>query len=221
MHAQRVAILLIVSWVAPLLVGAAGMEQVFVSTAEGTRIEVQGSSSLHDWHVTTTHVDGSLNLRAVAFAEPWAPTPAAAADDDRRAVHISLSVDSLRSAKSGLNKKMYEALQRETHPVITFELVQAQAQDSDGELVESLAAPCVLAGIGRVTVAGQTAAYEMAIPVRPGTNGTLVMAGTQQLKMTDFGIDPPTAMMGILKTGDSVTVAYEWTVTPSEPTIIP
>jgi hypothetical protein len=33
--------------------------------------------------------------------------------------------------------------------------------------------------------------------------------GTLDLLMTDFGIEPPTAMMGVLKTDPKVTIRFE------------
>lgn len=32
--------------------------------------------------------------------------------------------------------------------------------------------------------------------------------GTQKLLMTDYGIDPPTALMGTMRTGNEITVAF-------------
>jgi hypothetical protein len=33
--------------------------------------------------------------------------------------------------------------------------------------------------------------------------------------MSDFGMKPPTAMLGTVKTGDDVTVRFEWTLGPA------
>jgi hypothetical protein len=33
--------------------------------------------------------------------------------------------------------------------------------------------------------------------------------GSKELKMSEFNIKPPTAMLGTLKTGDQVTVAFQ------------
>ena len=38
---------------------------------------------------------------------------------------------------------------------------------------------------------------------------TLVVKGKLDLLMTDYGIKPPTAMLGMLKTDPKVTVAFE------------
>jgi hypothetical protein len=40
-------------------------------------------------------------------------------------------------------------------------------------------------------------------------NGKLLVMGSVDLLMTDFGIAPPTAMMGVLKTDPKVTIKFE------------
>jgi hypothetical protein len=43
---------------------------------------------------------------------------------------------------------------------------------------------------------------------------TIRTTGRLALKMTDFGVDPPTALLGTLRTGDEVTVYFDVTVSP-------
>jgi hypothetical protein len=40
-------------------------------------------------------------------------------------------------------------------------------------------------------------------------DGTLVVKGQLPILMTDYGIKPPTAMLGMLKTDPKVTVSFE------------
>ena len=43
-------------------------------------------------------------------------------------------------------------------------------------------------------------------------NGSLVVTGSVDLLMTDFGIPAPKAMMGMLKTDPKVTISFETTL---------
>jgi hypothetical protein len=36
--------------------------------------------------------------------------------------------------------------------------------------------------------------------------------------MTNFGVDPPTAMLGALRTGETVTIRFDVTAAPSDTT---
>jgi hypothetical protein len=41
-------------------------------------------------------------------------------------------------------------------------------------------------------------------------SGVVNVKGIVPLKMTDFGVDPPTAMLGALKTGDDIKINYDF-----------
>ena len=49
--------------------------------------------------------------------------------------------------------------------------------------------------------------------VRRLSTDRLEISGDTSLRMTEFGIDPPTAMLGMLHTGDIVHVRWTWIVT--------
>jgi hypothetical protein len=38
------------------------------------------------------------------------------------------------------------------------------------------------------------------------------------MKMSDFGIKPPTAMLGVIKSGDAITVKVNWQLAMRSPT---
>ena len=40
-------------------------------------------------------------------------------------------------------------------------------------------------------------------------DGSIALTGSLSLLMTDFGVEPPTAMLGMMKTADQVTVKFE------------
>jgi hypothetical protein len=43
------------------------------------------------------------------------------------------------------------------------------------------------------------------IPVK----GKLVFEGSQKIKMTDYGVAPPTALLGVLKTDDDIVLSFK------------
>jgi len=43
-------------------------------------------------------------------------------------------------------------------------------------------------------------------------DGTVIAKGSVPIKMTDYGIKPPTALFGRLKTGDDVKVNFELSI---------
>ena len=46
-------------------------------------------------------------------------------------------------------------------------------------------------------------------PKKRKSNGRLSCTGETKLLMTDFGVTPPVFMMGVMKTGDEITINYK------------
>jgi polyisoprenoid-binding protein YceI len=61
---------------------------------------------------------------------------------------------------------------------------------------------------GFLSLAGQT--KEIKVPFHGNLleNGKMIVEGKVDLKMSEFKIEPPTAMLGTLKTGDEISIVY-------------
>jgi len=54
----------------------------------------------------------------------------------------------------------------------------------------------------------------MSIKAERQSDGSATATGTQDVLMTDFGIKPPSFMLGTLKTGNKVVVSFKLNATP-------
>jgi polyisoprenoid-binding protein YceI len=63
--------------------------------------------------------------------------------------------------------------------------------------------------VGTLTVAGKENKVSMDVEATRLADGTVKAKGLVPIKMTDYGIKPPTAIFGRLKTGDEVKVNFE------------
>jgi hypothetical protein len=63
-----------------------------------------------------------------------------------------------------------------------------------------------------MTIAGAKRTVSMNVDARVLSDGSLNVKGSKDLKMTDFNVSPPTAMMGALTTGNDVTVHFDITL---------
>ena len=61
--------------------------------------------------------------------------------------------------------------------------------------------------MGELTICGFKKLIPIDIKVLNTTKGVNV-SGTYDMKMTDFKIDPPTALMGTIKTGDEISIHF-------------
>jgi polyisoprenoid-binding protein YceI len=165
------------------------------------RLTLAGTSNIHDYSATTTTVRvtrtqlGTLpggNLLDHAL-EPGVV----------QGFEVAIPVASLASQKDGLDKNMQKALKADEHPEITFTLLR----------FENRPAPATgRRAIGVLRVAGVD--RQVAIDITTERKeATLVVKGTLALLMTDFGVAPPKAMMGMLKTDPKVTITFDVAIT--------
>ena len=44
---------------------------------------------------------------------------------------------------------------------------------------------------------------------------TFSLKGSEEILLTDYGIDPPTALLGLIRTGDRITIEFDMVVSPT------
>ena len=94
---------------------------------------------------------------------------------------------------------MHKALKVEAHPHITFRL---RALEPSGAGYKAT---------GLLTIAGVEKEAVLDLSVLP-KEGALAVTGTTDLLMTDFGVKPPTAMLGMVRASPKVTIRIEATI---------
>jgi polyisoprenoid-binding protein YceI len=174
--------------------------QVAVGTAS---LRIDGTSNLHDWHASTTTVRVTkIELGAAASGDLWAE---ALEPGVVSAFEVAIPAETLKSGEGGLDKNMYKALNIEEHPEITFSLAR----------FEPGAAPDTLRAVGTVSVAGVQ--REVAFDITTAAQGaSLNVKGVVELDMTEYGIKPPRAMLGMLRTGPKVKVSFDVVLAPGD-----
>jgi polyisoprenoid-binding protein YceI len=168
----------------------------------GTRVAIAGSSNVHDYTAATT------TLRVVAIDAAVNGTGAAAWEEllkpgSIRALEVAVPAATLTSGKDGLDKNMHKALKAPQHADIVFKLTRLEAVPGN---------PAARKAIGMLKIAGVEREVTMNLTTAL-TAASLSVKGEFQLLMTDFGIAPPKAMLGMLKTDPKVTVTFETTLT--------
>jgi polyisoprenoid-binding protein YceI len=161
--------------------------------AAGSLVKVEGTSTLHEWTMQGSTIQGEIT----------APTP----DNWNAPAHavVTIPVTSIRSEHAKMDKLMAEALKAKAHPEIRFELTEAKPQGSTS-------ASFVLKTRGKLTIAGVTKEIAMDVQAARTADGKYTLTGQAPIKMTAFGIKPPTAMLNTVRTGDDVKVTFRWVV---------
>ncbi len=152
----------------------------FKSDLSKSSMKIKGTSTVHDWtsDVEEFAVKGIYKDNAITDLE------------------VSVKVASIKSGKSIMNDKTYDALQKDRHPYIYF---KASKLAVSGQYAT---------GTGTITVAGVSKPISIRARLVPEGSTTYSVSGEVRLQMTDFNIEPPTAMFGTMVTGDEVTIQY-------------
>ena len=166
------------------------------------RVTIAGTSNIHEYTASTTtvRVTRAQLGASVAGADFWvnALKPGAV-----EAFEVAIPAAMLTSPKEGLDKNMHKALKVQEHPDITFRLVRFEPNTNTAGAARA---------VGVLKIAGVE--REVALDVTTKRTGsTLTVQGRLDLLMTDYGIKPPTAMLGMLKTNPKVTVTFETVLT--------
>lgn len=158
-------------------------------------ISVSGTSTLHAWTATaSTVVDFpqvmELNLSAAEQIDSFAFTVVVA------------SLDGGRGAS--MNSKIKKALLADQHPTISYQ------QTSSATLLKQETGGFTLSSTGSLSIAGTSKEVEVMVNIQETDKGGLVLQGSKALKMSDFGIKPPSALFGQIQTDDAITVHFEF-----------
>lgn len=170
---------------APLAIGAA-------------RLTIAGTSNIHEYTASTTEIRVTrLQLGALPAAGDLLDN--ALKPGVVEAFEIAIPAKSLASKKDGLDKNMHAALKAGDHPEITFKLLRFESRPAPASGLRAI-------GVLRVAGVDRQVAIDIAAERK---DAALIVKGTLALLMTDWGITPPKAMMGMLKTDPKVTVTFE------------
>lgn len=185
-----------VTLVACVAAGAVAVAQAPLALESGL-VTLAGTSNVHAYTASTTKVQVTRSRISAASAgvNLWdnALKPGAV-----EVFEIAIPAASLTSPKGDLDKNMHKALKVEQFPDITFRLVRLETTDAaDGSRA-----------VGMLKIAGVEREVALTITTKRARSG-LNVQGTVELLMTDYGISPPKAMLGMLKTDPKVTITFE------------
>ena len=160
------------------------------------RVTLSGTSNVHPYDASTKTV--KITRVEVSPAVAGEATDALTAPGVVEAFDISIPAATLTSPREGLDKNLHKALKVQQFADITFSLTRLEAGDAAN----------AFRGVGKLTIAGVEREVTLALTILR-TGDTLTVKGSLPLVMTDYGITPPKAMLGMLKTDPRVTIAFE------------
>jgi hypothetical protein len=155
-------------------------------------ISITGTSSLHDWEMKSSQ--GKCEVEFVLGANDKITAI--------NALKFELDATTIKSEYTMMDNNTYKALKTKTNKNITFAL-------ASGTVTSSEANAYLVKAIGYLTIAGKTVKTDVAATAKyNAADKSFTITGSKKLKMTDYGVTPPTAMLGTIKTGNDITISF-------------
>lgn len=179
---------------APRAAGNAGAAAPTPLTIMSARVSLDGTSNIRPFTASTS----TVHLVAMEVGS----TPTGDLLDDvlkpggLTAFEVRIPTKGLTSPEEGIDKNMHKALKAEEFANIRFRL---RAFDTSGSGYRA---------VGLLTIAGVE--KEVTLNLQAQRNASaLAVTATTDLLMTDYGIVPPKALMGMLKTDPKIQIRIE------------
>jgi polyisoprenoid-binding protein YceI len=180
----------------------------YEATSLGHKVRIEGTSTIHDWTMEGQIIAGFLEFdtavkwdpasEGLAGATPGKPVSAKA--------QANIPVRSIKSGKSSMDSVMQDAMKQSAFPRIEYRLNEMVLKE------HKAGGPFVFDTKGELAVSGVTNKISMPVVIQPAGENKLKVSGTNALKMTSFGVQPPAPKiaLGAIKTGDDIKIVFDW-----------
>jgi polyisoprenoid-binding protein YceI len=162
-----------------------------------SRLWVDGTSTLRAYTCRATSLQGSVTATGADASLTIAELQKAV-----RTVDVTVPVQSLECGNGTMNAHLRDALKMQANPTIEFRV--AQYDVIPGGVTEG-----TVELKGNLTIAGQERPVTIDANVASDASGALRVKGSKEILMSEFGVRPPTLMMGTLKVRDRVVVNFD------------
>lgn len=176
--------------------GSVFAQEMTLSVKGTPQMKIDGDSNVRSWDADVKQVDATLVLAGIESLSIESMTP-----DAFKEMKITMPVERIDSGSRSLTRNIHNYLKAGDHPNITFTLKSVD----DIELNNGSA---LITATGVINAAGKDHEVTMNVTATMNSNGTINFSGEQNLLMTSFDIDPPTAVMGTVRARDEFSIIY-------------
>jgi len=164
-----------------------------IETTKDVDMKLLGTSTLHKWEMETTSMSGEAQFVFKSGSESDFAS--------LKSLSFGLEVKDLKSDSKGLDKNAYKALKSDEFKDIHYKLISAIATPAKKN-------EYLLKTSATLTVAGVTKQIDMDVNCLINANGGITFTGTDKLNMTEYNAEPPSFMLGAMKTGDAIALQF-------------
>lgn len=157
-------------------------QEVYKANNDKSNVVIEGTSNIHDWEMDVEDL-----ISEIHFLE--------SSENEIESVTFQAPVKGLKSGKGKMDKNTYEALKADEYSTIKFE--STSIKKSNGKYYAK----------GNLSIAGTTKNVEIPLELSK-KDGKISLVTDYKINMLDYNVEPPTAMFGTIKTGESVVVKF-------------
>ena len=163
--------------------------QNFTLNQSDSSLKILGTSNIHDWEMKANEQMGSISFKDMTTAE-------------MSKLEIVVTAEALKSGKKSMDKNTYKALNTKTHEEIKYVYERTTSKEKVGDNHYKINTQ------GELTLNGVTKPISLSFSMTTNSN-VITLKGEKKIKMTDYNVEPPTALFGTIKTGDEVNIVFD------------
>lgn len=168
-------------------------DSVTLGFSAESEMAVYGSSNVRDWDMDVETINGDVTF------EENETVPSI------QRLTVEVPVEGIVAGRSSMQEKAHKALKKEDYPTITF-------TSSDIEVSKSQENEFAVFANGELTIAGTTREVSLKAKGARQGDGSYVIEGEHDLKLSTFDVERPTAMFGALTVADEIRLAFDVTL---------
>ncbi len=174
------------------IISSGAQEAIYMlSSSKDVVMNLSGTMPLKNWTMTAHGLSGAAKMDITA---------------DHRLTGIqtltfSLPVHNLKGEQEAMDNDAYKALKADQYHEIVFRLNSATIEPRSGHNYNVLAR-------GKLTVAGVTRDVVLNMAGTVAKDGSISFTGSEVVRMSDYNVERPSLLFGMIKAGDEMTLAY-------------
>lgn len=124
-----------------------------------------------------------------------------------RNTDLKLPIRKLDCKRKGINNDLYKALQADSHPYIHIEIQSIRLPESKQKLSTEYWTDLPVQT--HITIAGTRRPLHLQMKVKALGTHTYHLISESEIAMSDFGIDPPRPLLGMIKVKDLIRIHFD------------
>ena len=181
---------------------AGAQESTKLKLEPGTELSITGTSTVHGFTCKTNRIDATLVVDKgytsdlTKIAKPIV------------SVRVEIPVKSLDCGNNGMNNNMFKTLNADKNPTIVYTL-------GGYDLMNGTSSSFGARTTGTLLIAGTEKTRTMEIKAERIDDNKATAKGEHSILLTDFGIKPPSFMLGTLKVGNEIKIKFNLKAGPA------